>query len=134
MKPFFQVGMVVENLESFLPLAETSADVLLIWGSGWKCLQLADLISRLPGRKFYWGDIDKEGLEIASYFCHETGASPVYMDRESLDKFEHLSQKVSYSTPLKELAILQDLYAEICRRRIRVEQEKISFEWPVITT
>jgi len=124
--------LIVENLESFLPLINTCVDTLLIWGSGWKCVQLSRFISKLPGIKFYWGDIDKEGIEIASQFRQEAGVIPVSMDRVQMERFKHLSQNVVYSTPVRELIFLQDVYHDVCHQQIRIEQEKIPFDWSLI--
>lgn len=118
--------LIIENLESFLPLVANNAETLLIWGSGWKCLQLSGLVNKLPQPMFYWGDIDKEGIEIAAQFCQQTGSVPVMMDQEALSKFMHLSQKIKYLTPLKKISLLNDVYDEVCQKQIRIEQEKIS--------
>lgn len=123
-----QNTLIVENLESFLPLTQQAKHTLLIWGGGWKCTLIKELINFLPKPIYYWGDIDKEGIEIADQFCEITGAKAILMDHEIIKKHRNLVQKVNYSTPKKELTLYQDIYEFVCNEQIRIEQEKIVFD------
>ncbi len=117
--------LVVENLESFLPLIEQAKHTLLIWGSGWKCTLLNELTNIFPKPIYYWGDIDKEGIEIASQFSHKTGAKAVFMELETLEKYRNLAQKIDYASPRRDLILYRDVYKVVCDEQIRIEQEKI---------
>jgi hypothetical protein len=124
--------LIIENLESFLPLVGAgSSSTLLVWGGGWRCMQLVPFIHLLPGKVFYWGDIDKEGVEIASLFCEKSGAHPVLMDMESFNEHKHLAEKVNYATPLRKITLLNDVYEKVTQENLRIEQEKIVLKIPL---
>ncbi|MFY7992078.1 MAG: Wadjet anti-phage system protein JetD domain-containing protein [Bacteriovoracaceae bacterium] len=124
--------LVVENLESFLPLIEQDKHTLLIWGSGWKCTLLDELTNILPKPIYYWGDIDKEGIEIASQFSHQTGAKAVFMGLDTLERYRNLAQKIDYVSPERDLILYRDVYNIVCDEKIRIEQEKIVFDLDIL--
>lgn len=124
--------LIVENYQSFLALSEISKTTLIIWGQGWKVSQIVELLSRVPTPIRYWGDLDKEGLEIFEHLSQKmSGAiTPLLMDMNTLKAHQHLAQKVSDGEAVekKDHFVLSEVYSTICRQGIRIEQEQIC--WP----
>lgn len=124
--------LIVENFDSFLASAAESRESLIIWGGGWKAVQLAALFSKLPRPIFYWGDLDKEGYEIFGYLknlCREI--EPVLMDKQIVQKYEKLhQQKEVFLGPFRLVHGLQEVYEFVCRKGIQIEQEQIHEAWP----
>jgi hypothetical protein len=124
-------ALIVENYESFLALAKKSKNTLIIWGGGWKAIQLEKIWSYLPKTIYYWGDIDKEGIEIFDLLHSRVDNKPIpiLMSMDTLNKFAHLIQHLPRSedcqTKEKKLKTLDDLYSYVVKNRVRVEQEQI---------
>lgn len=130
-----QRTLIVENYQSFLALSEKSKTTLIIWGQGWKVSQIVELLSVVPTPISYWGDLDKEGLEIFEHLNQKMKGklNPVLMDMTTLVAHEHLAQRLAsgetYKTVVqKDHTVLSEVYRMICLQGIRIEQEQIS--WP----
>lgn len=136
---------VVENKATFLSFPERSGTAV-IYGSGKagvSAIAAAKWVCQLPFR-FYWGDMDADGLEIlntyrkAGYSCQS-----VLMDIDSYHIWEPYGTNIS--TSKTELADHKDadisfleapeaeLYQELCSPTSkcyrRIEQEKIPFSY-----
>ncbi len=125
--------LVIENRESLLPLVGQCEKTLLVWGEGWKCIQLAQLCEMLPKPLFYWGDLDKEGIEIADQFCTQASAKPLLMDEKTLTDHQHLIEPVGESKGRSsQIVLLADIYQTVIQKKARIEQEKMVFDWKLL--
>lgn len=136
--PFFSFQslertLVIENRESLLPLVGQCEKTLLIWGEGWKCIQLVQLCEAFPKPLFYWGDLDKEGIEIADQFCVQTLAKPLLMDEKTLEAHQSLIEEVGVAkTKSSRVTLLEDIYQRVIQKKSRIEQEKMIFDWKLL--
>jgi hypothetical protein len=124
--------LIIENLESFYAAIADSRATLLIWGGGWKAVQLHSLWTRLPKPVYYWGDIDKEGYEIFGYLnARHPELSPLMMSREWIDKYRTIQQKKEiFLGPFRQVSGLQAEYEWVSRNGIQIEQEQMREPWP----
>ena len=82
---------------------------------------------------YYWGDIDTHGFAILSRLrCYYPQAKSLLMDKKTLEQFVHLSVYESLtSSEQKLLSHLtddeNDLYQQLQKNLLRLEQERISF-------
>lgn len=124
--------IIVENEESFHPLAEIIQDALVIFGGGWRAVGLKQFSHLFPGKVFYWGDIDSEGIEILNSVADSLGkVIPVAMDKNTISRYSSLSQRVKSRVPADGVRILRDEYCQICKLGIRIEQEQLSITYVV---
>ena len=124
--------VIVENEESFFPIAEGIQDALIIFGGGWKASALKQFSHLFPGKLFYWGDIDSEGFEILnSISSHFQKLVPIAMDKKTITQFSILSQKVKKRVPAGSIQILKDEYDQICESGIRIEQEQLDISYVI---
>lgn len=124
--------LILENYESFLSLAQKSRKTLLVWGSGWKAVQLDKLWNILPKPIRYWGDLDPEGIEIFNSLAERVPVAPepLFMDMQTLMQFSHLIQKTESKNfnVLKTVKLLNDVYTRVSAEKLRLEQEQLF--WP----
>lgn len=124
----FENILIVENEESFYPLHGMLTKTLTILGSGKMAASLGFLAkANFNAKIYYWGDIDKEGLDIL-YFIHSLfpSVTPLCMDFKTIKKYEHLKQKVSPQISLRKSApLLAEEYKFICEQGIQLEQEQL---------
>ncbi|UOF02895.1 Wadjet anti-phage system protein JetD domain-containing protein [Bdellovibrio reynosensis] len=125
--------IIVENEESFHPLAEIIHDSLVIFGGGWRVAGLKHFSRLLPGTVFYWGDIDSEGIEILNGISSQMeNVTPVAMDQNAITYFGSLIQTVkSHKPSVENIHILQEEYVRVCKEGIRIEQEQIEISYVV---
>lgn len=136
--PDFKNILIVENEESFYPLHGQLPETLIILGSGKRVHALKFITPAIsPSTKiYYWGDIDKEGLEIFAgvyqIFHPKNKIIPLLMDMETIKKYDHLKQvvKKTYSadladTTVREIPLLQAEYNYLLASGILIEQEQI---------
>ena len=127
---------VTENEVNFLAFPSTD-DGMVIFGAGYGfgSLRRAHWLSRC--RLFYWGDIDTHGFaildELRSHFGH---VESFLMDRDTLIAFRSMWGTESTPTDLdlprlsdKERALYDDLRFNRIGPSLRLEQERIGFEW-----
>ena len=131
----FQV-FVTENEINFLAFPSIEGGMVVFGaGYGFESLRQADWLSRC--RLFYWGDIDTHGFaildEIRSHFDH---SESFLMDRETFVAFESLwgteSSPIDRDLPrltAEERALYDDLRYSRIGSHLRLEQERIGFEW-----
>ena len=127
---------VTENEVNFLAFPSIEGGMVVFGaGYGFESLRRVRWISRC--RLFYWGDIDTHGFAILdglrSHFGH---AESFLMDRETLLAFESLwgteSSPVDRDLPrlnAEERALYEELRRGHIGPDLRLEQERIGFEW-----
>ncbi len=127
---------ITENEINFLAFPPVN-DSLVIFGSGYgfEMLHKAAWLSRC--RVHYWGDIDTHGYaildQLRSRFDH---AESFLMDRSTLLAFEPLWGKEEKQTlrdlprlTAEERTLYDDLRDNRIREKLRLEQERIGFNW-----
>lgn len=128
--------MVCENEITYLSVP-VPTDGMVLWGKGFE----VDRVGRLPWLStadvFYWGDTDTHGFAILSRlraWLPHTAA--VLMDRQTL--LAHRDRWGTETTPTRaglarlnadEAALYQDLVSDQLGDRVRLEQERIDWEW-----
>lgn len=124
--------VIVENEESFFPLAEEIQDALVIFGGGWKASALKQFAHLFSDKVFYWGDIDSEGFEILnSISSHFPRLVSIAMDKKAITQFSSLSQKVKKRLPVGNIKILKEEYEQVCESGIRIEQEQLDISYVI---
>jgi hypothetical protein len=127
---------ITENEINFLAFPPIK-DSLVIFGSGYgfEMLREAAWLSRC--RVHYWGDIDTHGFaildQLRSQFDH---VESFLMDRSTLLAFEALWGKEDKQTlrdlprlTAEERTLYDDLRDNRIREKLRLEQERIGFNW-----
>ena len=127
---------ITENEVNFLAFPPVD-NSLVIFGAGYGFDMLADMdwLARCP--IYYWGDIDTHGFAILDQLrARFAQVESFLMDRATLLAFE--SQWGEESAPtLRDLprltqpeqALYDDLRDNRLRKNLRLEQERIGFEW-----
>ncbi|QEZ45254.1 DUF3322 domain-containing protein [Cupriavidus oxalaticus] len=127
---------ITENETNFLAFPEVPAG-LVIFGAGYGFSLLAGARWLSDCRLCYWGDIDTHGFAILSQLRGVFGhAESLLMDRETLMAFE-AQWGLEDSQTLRELpglsaaeqALYDDLRDNRIRKNLRLEQERIGFDW-----
>ena len=127
---------VTENEINFLAFPRIEGGMVVFGaGYGFDSLRRAQWLSRC--RLFYWGDIDTHGFAILDALRSRFGrAESFLMDRATFDRFEPLWG--TESSPLDrdlsrltddERALYDDLRFDRIGSSLRLEQERIGFEW-----
>ena len=127
---------MTENKINFLPFPQVKDSVVLFGaGYGFEVLREAQRLAR--SRIHYWGDIDTHGFaildQLRSQFGHVTS---FLMDRSTLLAFEsvwgEVEQKTLRDLPRldpEERSLHDDLRDNRIRNNLRLEQERIGFDW-----
>ena len=122
---------IVENKMNMLtfPYIESS---IVIWGHGFGVDIMKDVEWLHTKRIYYWGDLDAQGFQILSefrtYFSH---VESFLMDKETFDQFSE-NDKGTITTVEKNLHLTREeheIYAYLKENNLRLEQEKIPFEY-----
>ena len=127
---------VTENEVNFLAFPNVE-DAMVVFGAGYgfESLRRARWISRCG--LFYWGDIDTHGFaildELRTHFGH---AESFLMDRETFLAFASLwgTERSPIDRDLPRLtagerALYDDLRCDRLGSNLRLEQERIGFDW-----
>jgi hypothetical protein len=131
-----RVATIIENEITYLSI-DVPEDGVVIWGKGFE----VDSPGRLPwlteAEILYWGDIDTHGFAILDRLrAWLPRARSVLMDRETL--LAHRDRWVIEDRPAKSALTRltvdeQDLYSDLVREgfgeRVRLEQERIDWQW-----
>jgi len=127
---------ITENETNFLAFpAVASAIVVFGAGYGWEALSRAAWLHRC--RLHYWGDIDTHGFAILDRLrAYFPGAASFLMDRETLlahrlhwgAEPESARHDLSGLTP-EEASVYDELRFDRHQPRLRLEQERVGFEW-----
>ncbi|MCC7082991.1 MAG: hypothetical protein IT530_20180 [Burkholderiales bacterium] len=127
---------ITENETNFLALPSV-AESLAIFGAGygWDALARAQWLHGCE--LHYWGDIDTHGYAILDALrAHFPHAASLLMDRETL--LAHRAHWTDEPDPVRhdlsrlndaERALYDDLRHDRIAPRLRLEQERIGFEW-----
>jgi hypothetical protein len=127
---------ITENETNFLAFPRvTGAIVIFGAGYGWEALARARWLER-PAMH-YWGDIDTHGFAILDQLrgCFEHVRS-FLMDRGTLNAHEvhwgEEPEQLTHDLPRlteEEQALFDDLRDNRIRRGLRLEQERVGFQW-----
>jgi len=128
--------VITENETNFLAFPEVGRAIVVFGaGYGWEALARAAWLHRC--RLHYWGDIDTHGFaildQLRGYFPR---AASFLIDRETLlahrshwgEEPEPASHDLSRLTT-EEAAVYDDLRFDRLQPRLRLEQERVGFEW-----
>lgn len=127
---------ITENETNFLAFPAVPESLVVFGaGYGWDALAMARWLDRCELR--YWGDIDTHGFAILdalrSRFPH---AASLLMDRETL--FAHRAHWTEEPDPVRhelprlndaERVLYDDLRQDRIAPRLRLEQERIGYDW-----
>jgi hypothetical protein len=129
---------ITENEINFLafPMVERS---LVIFGAGYGFEMLSRARWLQHCRIYYWGDIDTHGFTILDQLRHQFDhVDSFLMDRATLLAFEahwgHEEKPTRRDLPrltAKEAALYDDLRDNRLGKNLRLEQERIGFNWVV---
>lgn len=131
-----RIAIIVENEVTYLSV-DVPRDGIVLWGRGFDVDQ-AGRIPWLAGvRVLYWGDIDTHGFAILDrLLAWLPQTESVLMDRQTL--LTHRDRWVSEDRPakssLRRLGVVEhDLYSDLVSdalgERVRLEQERVDWEW-----
>ncbi len=127
---------ITENETNFLAFPQMEKAIVVFGaGYGWDALARATCLHRC--RLYYWGDIDTHGFaildQLRGYFPH---VASLLMDRETLlahrlhwgEEPEPARHDLSRLTT-DESAIYDELRFDCLQPRLRLEQERIGYDW-----
>ena len=119
-------AFVVENKMNVLTFP-TIKETIVLFGSGFKVENLANVDWFNNIELWYWGDLDIQGFEILSqfrgYFSH---VQSILMNQDTFDRFEYGKGTLNkVSSPLNLTKEEQQLYEHLKTNNWRLEQEKI---------
>ncbi|BBB61786.1 hypothetical protein UNDKW_3513 [Undibacterium sp. KW1] len=127
---------ITENEINFLAFPKV-ANAIVIFGSGygWDALTSAQWLNSCA--IYYWGDIDTHGFAILNQLRHHfQHVTSFLMDRESLLRHEiHWGEEANQVTHalnclnVEEQALFEDLREHRLGKNLRLEQERIQFEY-----
>jgi len=131
-----RVAIIIENEISYLSI-DVPEDGVVIWGKGFEVDSVGRLRWLTEADILYWGDIDTHGFAILDRLrAWLPRARSVLMDRETL--LAHRDRWVIEDRPAKSVLTRltsdeQDLYLDLVREgfgeRVRLEQERIDWQW-----
>ena len=131
-----RVAIIIENEISYLSI-DVPEDGVVIWGKGFEIDSVGRLRWLTEADILYWGDIDTHGFAILDRLrAWLPLARSVLMDRETL--LAHRDRWVIEDRPAKSVLTRltsdeQDLYLDLVREgfgeRVRLEQERIDWQW-----
>jgi hypothetical protein len=131
-----RVAIVIENEISYLSI-DVPEDGVVIWGKGFEVDSVGRLRWLTDADVLYWGDIDTHGFAILDRLrAWLPLARSVLMDRETL--LAHRDRWVIEDRPAKsvltrltsdERDLYSDLVSEGFGERVRLEQERIGWQW-----
>ncbi|GAA3776299.1 DUF3322 and DUF2220 domain-containing protein [Microbacterium kribbense] len=129
-------ALIVENEVTYLSVPVPPGGVVL-WGRGYDADQPASLgwLADVPVR--YWGDLDTHGFGILNRVrAHLPHAVSVLMDRETLlahrDRWGHEPSPTDAGLTrldAAERALYEDLVTDRFGAGVRLEQERIDWDW-----
>jgi hypothetical protein len=136
LQPDIDTVIISENEINFLSLPALPRSLAIFGaGYGWEALAQAQWLQRT--QLIYWGDIDTHGLAILDQLrAHFPQTESLMMDRATLLK--HQTQWGSEPKPVSrdlsrlreaERLLYDDLVANRLGNHIRLEQERIGFDW-----
>lgn len=131
-----RTALIIENEITYLSVPVPAGSVVL-WGKGYGVNEPASLDWLADTDVRYWGDIDTHGFAILDRVrAHLPQTRSVLMDRETL--LAHESRWGSEPAPTaaalsrldaRERGVYQDLVSDRYASRLRLEQERIDWDW-----
>jgi len=127
---------VTENETNFLAFPPASNAIVIFGeGYGWEPLARAEWLTRCSIH--YWGDIDTHGFAILDQLRRHLGhVQSLLMDRDTLMAHKALwggeARQVLHELPrltTEERALYDDLRDNRIRSNLRLEQERVGFQW-----
>lgn len=129
-------AIVIENEITYLSV-EIPHDGVVIWGKGFEVDRIGRLRWLAAADIIYWGDIDTHGFAILDRLrAWLPQTRSVLMDRETLQT--HRDRWVTEDRPTaasltrltsEELDLYHDLVADHLGEQVRLEQERIDWDW-----
>ncbi len=129
-------AIITENAINFLALPPMPGTIAIFGaGYGFEALRQAKWLSRC--NLHYWGDIDTHGFAILDELRHHfPNSKSLLMDHRTLFAFKPLwvSERIPTDRDLSQLTQQErDLYDDLRKNKygasLRLEQERIGFEW-----
>lgn len=131
-----RIAIIVENEISYLSV-DVPADGIVFWGKGFDVDQVGRLGWLADAEILYWGDIDTHGFAILDRLrAWLPQTRSVLMDRATL--LAHRDRWVTEDRPAKsalprltsdEQALYSELVEDSHDVRVRLEQERIDWQW-----
>ena len=131
-----RIAIIVENEISYLSI-NVPTDGIVFWGKGFDVDQVGRLGWLADAEVLYWGDIDTHGFAILDRLrAWLPQTRSVLMDRDTL--LAHRDRWVTEDRPAKSALTRltsdeQALYSELVEDghdvRVRLEQERIDWQW-----
>jgi hypothetical protein len=129
-------AVIIENEITYLSVPIPAGGIVL-WGKGYDADEPASLDWLADSPVLYWGDIDTHGFAILNRVrAHLPHVSSILMDRETLmvheDRWGREDTPTSVSlSGLEEVegALYADLVTDRYGSSVRLEQERIDWEW-----
>jgi hypothetical protein len=129
-------ALVIENEITFLSVPVPS-DGVVVWGKGFEVDRAGALPWLADVEVVYWGDLDTHGFAILNQLrAWLPQTRSVLMDRETL--LAHRDRWVTEASPTaarldrltaEELALYHDLVTDRVGERVRLEQERVTWNW-----
>jgi hypothetical protein len=129
-------ALVIENEITFLSVPVPS-DGVVLWGKGFEVDRAGALPWLADAEVVYWGDLDTHGFAILNQLrAWLPQTRSVLMDRGTL--LAHRDRWVAEPSPTaarldrltsEELALYQDLVTDRLGERVRLEQERVAWNW-----
>lgn len=122
-------AVIVENRVNLMTLPKcTRAIAIGGLGNGASLLRYVQWLQH--ARVWYWGDLDREGLEILSRVrAIYPATTSIFMDREALDRYRHLtgpgSGRRAAGRPAHLTTTEADAFDACDKQDLRLEQERI---------
>jgi hypothetical protein len=127
---------ITENETNFLAFPPVAAAIVIFGaGYGWEALARAAWLA--CGAIHYWGDIDTHGFAILDQLRSRfESVASFLMDRDTLMAHEAYwgeeTDPVLHDLPrltVEERALFDDLRDSRIRKKLRLEQERVGFDW-----
>jgi len=136
LQPAHQFVFITENEVNFLTLPALP-DSMAIFGAGYGLDSMASLQWLQNKTVYYWGDIDTHGFAILNELrLHVPAAKSILMDRQTLLDHESMwgsepkpEQRELSRLDQQESELLSDLLNDHHGHRVRLEQERIGFNY-----
>ena len=129
-----QTVYIVENKINMLTFP-IMKDSIVVCGHGFGVDVMRNVEWLKTKRIYYWGDLDAQGFQILSEIrTHFSQVKSFLMDKDTFDKY-YDGDKGTETNIEKELCLTQEefgMFKRLKKSNLRLEQEKIPFEYVLI--